>query len=69
MLEKELEIYDVWKAPNGNLFVKMTDDYSIAIGAKGDHGPTETWGELTRSQYVKSNNITKVKKVGKIVFD
>jgi hypothetical protein len=69
MIEKDLEIYDVWESPNGNLFVKLTDDYSIAIGPKGDHAPLEEMGELKKTQYVKSNDVTPVKKVGKIVFD
>ena len=41
MLEKDLEIYDVWESPSGNLFIKMTEDYSIAIGSKGCHEPTQ----------------------------
>jgi hypothetical protein len=68
-LEKDLEIYDIWESPNGNLFIKISDDYSIGIGTKGNHEPNEEWGELKRTQYVKSNNITPVKKVGKMVFD
>jgi hypothetical protein len=68
MLEKDLEIYDIWESPNGNLFIKICDDYSIAIGPKGHHEPNE-WGDLKRSQYVKSNNIVSVKKVGRVVFD
>jgi hypothetical protein len=67
MLEKDLEIYDIWESPNGNLFIKISDDYSIGIGAKGHHEPHE-W-ETKISQYVKSNNITPVKKVGRMVFD
>jgi len=63
MLEKDLEIYDIWESPNGNLFIKISDDYSIGIGPKGYHEPNEEWGELKRTQYVKSNNITHGKKV------
>jgi len=69
MLEKDLEIYDIWESPNENLFIKISDDYSIGIGTKGHHEPNEEWGELKRTQYVKSNNITPVKKVGRMVFD
>lgn len=65
--EKDLETYDVWESPNGNLFIKMSDEYSIAIGVKGDHEPTAC--DLKQTQYVKFNNIIPVKKVGKIVFD
>jgi len=68
-LEKDLEIYDVWESPNGNLFIKLTEEYSIAIGQKGDHSPNTECGELNRTQYVKSNDVTPVIKVGKIVFD
>ena len=69
MLERDLEIYDIWESPNGNLFIKISNDYSIGIGAKGHHEPNEEWGELKRTQYVKSSNITPVKKVGRMVFD
>lgn len=66
MLEKDLDIYDVWEAPTGNLFIKLTDEYSIAIGPKGIHAPTEEWSDLKRTQFVKANNVTVVKKVGSI---
>jgi hypothetical protein len=69
MLEKDLEIYDIWESPNENLFIKISDDYSIGIGKKGHHEPNEEWGELKRSQYIKSNDITPVKKVGRMIFD
>lgn len=69
MLEKDLEIYDIWESPNENLFIKISDDYSIGIGKKGHHEPNEEWGELKRSQYIKSNEITPVKKVGRMIFD
>lgn len=68
MLEKDLDIYDVWEAPNGNLFIKISDGYSIAIGAVGNHDPSY-WGDLNRSQYVKASDIVPVKKVGKLIFD
>ncbi len=66
MKEKDLEVYDVWESPNGNLFIKMTEDHSIAIGAKSNHEPNEN---DNKSPYVKRNDITPVKKVGRIVFD
>ena len=66
MLEKDLNIYDVWKLPNGNLFIKICDEFSIAIGPKGYHSPLPH--ELKQGLYVKSNNITPVKKVGCIIF-
>jgi hypothetical protein len=66
-LEKDLAVYDVFKSPNGNLFIKLSDDYSIAIGPKGHHDPRE-W-ELNISQYIKKNKVTPVKKVGRIIFD
>lgn len=31
MIEKDLEIYDIWESPNGNLFIKISDNYSIGI--------------------------------------
>jgi len=69
MIEKDLEIYDIWESPNENLFIKISDNYSIGIGPKGHHEPNEEWNELKSVKYVKSNNITPVKKVGRIVFD
>lgn len=66
MTEFDLEVYDVWKSPSGNLFIKVSDDYSIAIGPKGDHTPNEI--DFKRNSYVKASSIVTVKKVGKIVF-
>jgi hypothetical protein len=65
--EKDLEIYDVWEAQTGNLFIKVTENYSVGIGPKGDHQPFE-W-DLKNSQYIKSDDIVLVKKVGKLIFD
>jgi hypothetical protein len=68
--EKDLDIYDVWESPNGNLFIKVSEEYSIAIGSKGDHNPTsEGFDDFKHSQYVPSSNIVTVKKVGKIFFN
>ena len=67
MLEKDLEIYDVWESPNGQLFIRISDDYSIAIGAKGHHAPHDN--DLKVTSYVKANDITPAKKVGRIIFD
>jgi hypothetical protein len=67
MTEFDLEVYDVWESPNGNLFIKVSDEYSIAIGTKGDHTPNEI--DLKRSSYVKASSIVTVKKVGKIIFE
>lgn len=69
MLEKDLNIYDVWESPNGNLFIKMTNEYSLAIGPKNNHEPLRALNELKQTQYVKASEITPVKKVGSIVFD
>jgi hypothetical protein len=66
MKEQDLEIYDVWKSPNGNLFIKISNNYSISIGPKGSHEPNDV--DLKMSQYVKSSPIVPVKKVGKINF-
>ncbi len=67
-LEKDLKIYDVWEAPNGNIFIKISNDYSIGIGTKGNHNPNEEWDDLNKTQFVKANDITPVKKIGKIKF-
>lgn len=67
MKETELEIYDVFEAFSGNLFIKISNDYSIAIGSKGFHDPSNY--ELDVTQYVKISNIPNVKKVGKLIFD
>jgi hypothetical protein len=66
MLEKDLDVYDVWESVNGNIFIKVSSNYSIAIGPKGFHYPNDY--DLTTTQYVKSNDLTKVKKVGKLKF-
>lgn len=50
MLEKDLDIYDIWQSPNGNLFIKISDDYSIGIGIKGHHEPNEEWGEKSNKK-------------------
>jgi len=65
--EKDLAVYDVWKAPSGNLFIKLSDSYSIAIGSKGHHDPSIY--DLEQTQYNEKNDITTVKKVGRIIFD
>ncbi len=66
MKEKDLEIYDVWESPNGNVFIKMTEEYSIAIGVLGCHEPNEN---DNKSPYIKKNDITPVKKVGRVMFN
>jgi len=65
MKEKDLKIYDVWESPNGNLFIKLTEEYSIAIGAKGYHGPNPF---DKGTSYVRRGDNTLVKKVGRIKF-
>ena len=69
MLEKDLSIYDICESTNGNLFLKISDNYSIAIGPKGSHEPNEECGDLKRTQYVKSDSVSPVEKVGRMVFD
>ena len=64
--EKDLKIYDLWESPNGNLFLKVSEDYSIALGTKGYHKPNEY--DLKGTQYIKSNGVTPAKKVGKLKF-
>jgi len=67
MKETELEIYDVFEAESGNLFIKVSNEYSIAIGSLGFHVPSDF--ELNGTQYIKINNICNVKKIGKLIFD
>jgi hypothetical protein len=68
--EKDLEIYDIWEASNGNLFIKLSNNYSIAIGGKGmTDSDIENGLSLKTTSWVKSNDISPVKKIGKIVFD
>lgn len=69
MVEKDLEIYDVWESPNKNLFIKINKDYSLAIGQKEYHQEEFEVEQLKITQYVKSNDITPVKRVGRIIFD
>ena len=69
MIENDLEIYDVWESDNGNIFIKIDNEYSIAIGPKNGHSPNIEYNDLKHTQYVKSNNISTVKKIGKIIFD
>jgi hypothetical protein len=64
--EKDLKIYDVWEAPTGNIFIKVSEDYSIVLGTKGYHKPNDY--DLKQSQYIKSNDVTPAKKVGKLKF-
>lgn len=67
MTEKDLDVFDVWESPNGNHFIKITNSLSIAIGPEGGYEPHSS--DLKHTQYVKADNITPVKKIGKIVFD
>lgn len=67
MFEKDLKIYDLWESPNGNLFLKVSDEYSIAIGPKEGHEPNEH--DLKISQFILKSEICPVKKVGQLVFD
>jgi len=36
--EKDLDIFDVWESPNGNHFIKINNECSIAIGTKDGDG-------------------------------
>lgn len=67
MKENEVEIYDVYKTSSGNLFIKLTPEYSIGIGAKEQHTPNEF--DVKMSQFVKVTNIIDVEVVGKLQFD
>lgn len=67
LTEDDLEIYDVYKSANGNLFIKITNEYSIALGPKEDHQPYDI--DLNSTQYVKRNNVHRLTKVGRIEFN
>lgn len=67
--ETTLEIYDVWESLNGNLWIKVSDDYSLAFGAKGSHEPSDHELALKGTPYRKKSKFDNPKKVGRIVFD
>ena len=69
MTEHDLEIYDLWESSSGNLFLKISDRYSIALGPKGHHDPHPDGHCLKMSQYVEANGISEAKKVGRLIFD
>lgn len=62
--EAELDLYDVWESPNGNVFIKISDEYSIAIGHLNNHNPFDF--DLKQTQYVKANHLPYCKKIGKL---
>ena len=65
----DLNIYDIWEDSNKDLFIKMTNEHSISIGSKGKHSPSDMWKLLDSSLFIKPNNNTPVKKVGKLQFN
>lgn len=65
--EKDLDILDLWESPNGNLFLKVNDNFSVALGQKGFFGPIEHYEK--GATFVLSDTVTPVKKVGKLIFD
>jgi hypothetical protein len=65
-VEADLEVYDLWQAPSGNLFLKVNEEYSIPIGTIGNHGPDEHNPVL---RFSPSNDVTPVKKVGRLQID
>ena len=65
LCEKDIEIYDVWESTNGNVFIKVTEKYSLALGPKGQHEPFS--GEVN-VPYVKQYDEGRATKIGKIVF-
>ena len=65
--ESDLDVYDVFESANGNMFIKITNKYSIAIGPRENHEPYDH--DLDSTQYIKGNDVHVVKKVGKLVFD
>jgi len=67
VFEKDLEIYDVFESPNGNLFLKIDCNYSIPLGPKTSD-PLDLEDIDFGLGYVKSSIITPIKKVGSIKF-
>jgi hypothetical protein len=63
--EDELDIYDIWQSSNGNLFIKLNAEYSIAIGQFGEHKPNAC--DLEGPQFVRTSN-SPARRVGKLKF-
>lgn len=67
-IESDLNIFDVWESPNGNLFLKINDEYSVPLGHKSSVGQV-LQGMENDHCFIKRNNITAVKKVGQVIMN
>lgn len=67
LFETDLKPFDVYETPNGNTFLKLSDDRCIAIGKRNEPFEFEDGDKLHTLPLNKDP--LKVKKVGKIVFD
>ena len=61
--EHNLKILDLWQSANGNLFLKITPEYSIALGGLNRH---ERIGDSDSFPVIKTNPIFDVVKVGRL---
>jgi hypothetical protein len=66
MIEQELKDLDLWQSPNGNLFLKMNSQFSIALGNINTFHQIGFHNESEKFSIVKSNPIIPVRKVGKL---
>lgn len=66
MTEKELDVYTFWEAPNGNTFLKITENYSLALGPINFQDPLPQ--DLRSTQYVAVGDC-RAKKIGKLILN
>ena len=59
--EHDLKVLDLWQSSNGNLFLKVNESHSIALGTFESFNDIDTDEEFNA---IKSNPITTVRKVG-----
>lgn len=64
MLEEDLAINDIWESVNGNLFLKISNDYSLALG-NIDLNKIELV-DLLGCKLTPANNVSPVKKIGSV---
>ena len=65
-LEKNLKNWDVYEAPNGNIFIKFGNTYAIAIGSLDIKEPEKSHGVLVLPCVLNSSDSLEVKKIGKL---
>lgn len=64
MLEKDLAINDIWESVNGNYFLKISDEYSLALGNM-DLNKIELV-DLLGCKLTPANDVSPVEKIGSI---